>query len=115
MSQTEAHINLLQLTNGVEVTIRRGPQLCKLIAVPAASKTNLVGKDGSFTTITIADWLILVSEFTLEPRQPQKGDEYSIGSDKYLCGHPDSKQPAFRNFNQLDRPAVAWRVHSIPR
>lgn len=118
MDVTTIHMQTLQGIRGVPVTIRRKAQSCTLVAVPAMSKAQLVGKDGSFSEITVDDWLILVSEWTLqEPAHPAKGDELTIdgATERYLIAHPDGAQPAYRNFNQTDRPAKAWRVHSVPR
>jgi hypothetical protein len=118
MSITTAHVRTLQQTNGVDVTIRRGAQTCALTAVPVSSVANVVGKDGSFTEVTVDDWVVLVSAWTIQqPAHPIKGDEITIdgSTDRYLVSHPDATKPVFYNFNHCDRPAVAWQLHSVPR
>lgn len=112
---TTPHIKTLQRQHGIPVQIVRAGRICNLTAVPAMSEANLVGKDGSFTEIKVDDWLVLVSEWTLEG-SPQKGDEIRVDTTtRYLVSHPDATKPHFQNFNQLDRPAKAWRIHSVPR
>lgn len=118
MNVTEIQYATLRAIRGQAVEIRRGAQLMELTIVPAESESTIAGRNGSYTEVTIADWLILVSEWTIQgPAEPQKGDEITIaGTDyQYLVAHPDATKPAFVNFNQLDRPAIAWRVHSVPK
>lgn len=114
---TLRHMARLKAKAGITVTISRGNQFSELVAVPAKSDATLIGQDGSVNEIVIDDWLIVVTDWKLtDPPTPQKGDEISIDADnKWLVAHPDATKPAFKNFNQLDRPAAAWRVHSMPR
>lgn len=116
MSITLSHIARLRKSNSVAVRVVRGAQTCELIAVPAVSKANMVGADGSYTTIEVADWIIVAADWTLtNPATPQKGDKIVVVADgtEYRVAHPDEKTPVFSNFNQLDRPALAWTVHSM--
>lgn len=118
MSSTIRHIARLKARHGIAITITRGEQSCQLVAVPGQSKATIVGDNGAFQTVIVSDWLILVSEWTLTgPAEPRKGDKITIDDSEaiYFVAHPDDKTPVFRNFNPLDRPAKAWRVHSIPR
>jgi hypothetical protein len=118
VSSTLRQLQRLRARHGIEVSITRGSESFSLVAVPAKSTAKLSGSDGSFSVVTIEDWLIAVADwqFTgVANRFPRKGDEISIfGSDeKYLVTHPDQNTPVYANFNSLDRPAVAWRIHSM--
>lgn len=117
MSETLPHLALLKQTDGISVTITRGEQTCTLTAVPSTSKATLIGSDGSYTQVVVEDWIVIASEFTLtEPAYPKKGDLITVDeASKYLTAHPDDKTPIYANFNPLDRPALAWIIHSIPR
>ena len=117
-SITLGHIKRLRQTSGVEVEITRGEHLhsCFLIAVPSSSTAKVVGEDGSYTVVQVEDWIILRSDWTLYgPAEPQRGDKISVGGCSWLVNHPDENTPVFANFNPLDRPALAWVVHSMPR
>ena len=116
MGLTLQHVDRLRASCGIPVTVTRGGQTCSLVAVPATSNATLSGADGSFNVIEIDDWIIVAAEWTLtNPAYPAKGDRITVDdSTAYLVGHPDIKTPLFQNFNQLDRPALAWTVHSVP-
>jgi hypothetical protein len=117
-SATLRQLARLRARHGIEVTITRGQQNCTLIAVPAKSTAKVVGSDGSYSVITVEDWLIAADEWDVGEdgdQYPQKGDDINASGSRYYVTHPDDKTPVFANFNQLDRPAVAWRVHSMPR
>lgn len=114
-SSTLRHLARLRARYGVEVRVTRNGNSLTLDAVPAKSTAKVVGGDGSFSVLTIDDWLIAVCDW---PRiddipYPLKGDEISVGGIPYIVTHPDQNTPVFSNFNQLDRPAVVWRVHSM--
>lgn len=113
-SITITHIGRLRTRAGISVRITRGEQSCDLIAVPSVSTANMVGDDGSYTTVEVFDWIIVVADWKLtEPATPRKGDKIVVGETEYRVAHPDEKTPVFSNFNTLDRPALAWTVHSL--
>ncbi|MBS0206636.1 MAG: hypothetical protein JSS49_27480 [Planctomycetes bacterium] len=128
MTATLQHFARLKARHGVAVEIcRDSGASCRLIAVPAKSTAKLVGTDGSYNEITIDDWLIAVGDWTMGngdgvvipgiTEYPLKGDCINVTGLQYVrywVGHPDDKTPVYANFNQLDRPPLVWRVHSLP-
>lgn len=118
MTSTLRHLAKLQRKYGITVDVAHGNVVASLIAVPAKSTAKVVGLDGSFTEYTIDDWIVAVADW---PRgwssPPQKGDllklQTGTGVVNYIVTHPDQNTPVFSNFNQLDRPALAWRIHTI--
>jgi hypothetical protein len=119
VSNTLRHFGRLLAKHGIRIVIERDGQSCPaLSAVPAKSTAKVVGADGSFNVIAVDDWLICVSSFKqFWPQGPQRGDCIRVVGDEcaaYLIGHPDANTADYSNFNQLDRPALVWRIHSIP-
>lgn len=120
MSETLLHFRRLFAKEGKSITIIRGTgdsaAEIEIDAVPSQSKATLTGSDGSYQVVIVEDWIVLRSEWTLTPAYPVKGDRIVLEDDtEYRVGHPDAKSTVYTNFNPIDRPALAWTVHTLPK
>lgn len=109
-------LRAVQSANPVAITIRRGPQTCRLTAAPAQTTGEMIGQDGSLTKFLCKDWLIAVADFTLtSPAEPKRGDEITVdvSGKKYLVSHPDGQSPESTPYGDVE-PVVGFRVHSVP-
>lgn len=108
LSTTELHITRLKATTGVPVTFRSD----SVIAVPTVSTARMLGSGGTWIIQPVDDWVILLADLTNDT-PPEQGAiiELEDGS-IYIVNHPDPNTPHYENFNQLDRPAKAWTIHT---
>lgn len=113
LSTTEIHIVRLKASAGIRVTYNAQGETRSIDAVPATSTARLVGSDGSYKEMPVDDWIVLVADLVGLTSEPKQGHTISVDGATYLVNHPDEKTPVYENFNQLDRPAKGWRIHTF--